>query len=484
MLRQNHFTYLILITAALIALFLYNPWLLYFQNDDLVHIPLSRDGVLLQHNTFRPICDISIMIDYRLWNRNAWGYHLTNLVLHATNSILVFVASKKIFKKYKLRGDINLKATAIAVLFWIYMNHAEAVFWILGRSAMLGMVFFLCSSLLYFQRKSTLSFALSILFSILAWLSYESAWIILFVFLLISYMDIGNGISKWRREKNYLLLVITAFAVYLGFRFYFTGAVTGLYESGGVINADILFFVGNVARLAIRSWLPPFQDQRILIAAFVVLIVLITFVIMKLKDQKAKRAAIIFLFLWSVSLLPYITLGVDTKGVESERFLYMPSFFICIVLAIIIFQWRRLVRTAAITAICTISLLVLSYHAKQYRFAGSVVKNTINVIDSLHDKTRLIADRVPQENFGALIFRAGFPEGVNWLKNPSTFDTVIVLSQSHVDLPLRKNYPGVYSHDISLIPDTTIRRHFSANAAYLLYTDSSITIITSADGRE
>ena len=478
MLKQNHFTYLILITAALIALFLYNPWLLYFQNDDMVHIPLSRDGVLLQHNTFRPICDISIMIDYKLWSKNASGYHLTNLLLHTANSILTFIACKNIFKKYKLRGDINLKATAIAVLFWIYMNHAEAVFWILGRSAMLGMLFFLCACLAYLQRKSTLNFSLSMLFSILAWLSYESAWIIPFVFLLISYMDIGNGISKWRREKNYLLLIIAAFALYLGFRVYFTGAVTGLYESGGVVNADILFFVGNLARLAIRSWLPPFQDQRILIAAFLILMVLIALVIIKAKNQKAKRAVIIFLFMWSVSLLPYITLGVDTKGVESERFLYMPSFFICIVLALIIFQWPHIVSTAAISVICAVSLFVLSYHAKQYRFAGNVVKNTIHVIDSLHNKTRLIADRVPQENFGALIFRAGFPEGVNWLKNPSTFDTVIVLSQSHVDLPLRKNYPGVYSHNVLLIPDTTIRNRFSVNDVYFLYTDSALNIIS------
>ncbi|HYK45424.1 MAG TPA: hypothetical protein VEV83_09660, partial [Parafilimonas sp.] len=144
----------------------------------------------------------------------------------------------------------------------------------------------------------------------------------------------------------------------------------------------------------------------------------------------------------------------------------------------IIFQWPHIVSTAAISVICAVSLFVLSYHAKQYRFAGNVVKNTIHVIDSLHNKTRLIADRVPQENFGALIFRAGFPEGVNWLKNPSTFDTVIVLSQSHVDLPLRKNYPGVYSHNVLLIPDTTIRNRFSVNDVYFLYTDSALNIIS------
>jgi hypothetical protein len=86
MLKQNHLIYFILITAAVIALFQYNPWLLYFQNDDMVHIPLSRDGVLLQHNTFRPVCDISLMLDFAAWGKRPWGYHFINLLLHAVNS--------------------------------------------------------------------------------------------------------------------------------------------------------------------------------------------------------------------------------------------------------------------------------------------------------------------------------------------------------------------------------------------------------------
>jgi hypothetical protein len=90
----------------------------------------------------------------------------------------------------------------------------------------------------------------------------------------------------------------------------------------------------------------------------------------------------------------------------------------------------------------------------------------------------LIAEGVPQENFGALIFRTGFREGIDWLRNSSTADSVIVLSQSHGDLPLQKNYPLVYSHDLMLISDTTIRNHFPIGDAYFLYTDSSLKIIS------
>ena len=31
---------------------------------------------------YRPICDLLLYADYALWSRNAFGYHLSNLLLH------------------------------------------------------------------------------------------------------------------------------------------------------------------------------------------------------------------------------------------------------------------------------------------------------------------------------------------------------------------------------------------------------------------
>ncbi len=152
MVKQKHIIYFILIAAAIVAIFLYNPWLLYFQNDDMSTIPLSRDKILFQHNSFRPICDISLIMDYKLWGKNAWGYHLSNLIFHFINTVLVFVITKKSLKKYKLSEEPILCSFTTAVLFWIYMNHSEAVFWILGRSAMIGMLFFLLAVFFLFKK--------------------------------------------------------------------------------------------------------------------------------------------------------------------------------------------------------------------------------------------------------------------------------------------------------------------------------------------
>lgn len=477
MIKQKHITYLILIFAAVIALFLYNPWLLYFQNDDMVHIPLSRDGVLFQRNSFRLICDLSMILDYRLWDKQAWGYHLTNLLLHIINSVSVFIVTKLFVRKYLSDIEENLTAFTTAVLFWIYMNHSEAVFWILGRSAMVGMLFFLPAIIFYFYRRSGFNFLLSIIFCLLAWLSYESTLILPVVFFLISLVDIKSQTSAWKAERRFLFVYIIAFIIYCCCRFHFMGLNANYYNAGSIGNVGLAFIAGSFFRLAIRSWLPPIQNKIILITVFIVVIALITYFFIRIKQNRIKNTLLILISLWCISLLPYLTFSIDTKGVESERFLYLPSFFICIILSVCLVQFTSGWRILLIILISFLNIIVLAHHAKQYSFAGSVVAATIKAVNNLKNKKILYAYNVPQENFGALIFRSGFTEGINWLKNKNTIDSVIVLSQADHDLPLQKNYPVKYSNDISLVKKSTIRKHFTANDVYFLYTDSCLYTI-------
>ena len=46
-------------------------------------------------NSYRPIRDISYAIDYALWGERAFGFHLTNLVIHAANVLLVFALIRR-----------------------------------------------------------------------------------------------------------------------------------------------------------------------------------------------------------------------------------------------------------------------------------------------------------------------------------------------------------------------------------------------------
>ena len=78
---------------------------------------------------YRPIVTLSYIIDYRFWGIKPFGFHLTNLLLHAINSLLVyfliFLITGKIkpsqvmsvynlsFRKYFAEKD-KIKGTAFA----------------------------------------------------------------------------------------------------------------------------------------------------------------------------------------------------------------------------------------------------------------------------------------------------------------------------------------------------------------------------------
>src|SRR6266540_1447879 len=114
--NKNIYNILSVIIVAL-ALYCYDPFALYFQNDDFIHIPLSAAGKLLQQNTFRPVCDLSIMTDYWIWGKTAWGYHLTNLKLHTISCFLFFNFLKLLLKKYTTIQDSNPICWLSTVLF-------------------------------------------------------------------------------------------------------------------------------------------------------------------------------------------------------------------------------------------------------------------------------------------------------------------------------------------------------------------------------
>src|SRR5947209_6373022 len=46
---------------------------------------------------YRPMQNVSLGIDYLIWNNEAWGYHFTNLLLHIASGLLLYFLLRKIF---------------------------------------------------------------------------------------------------------------------------------------------------------------------------------------------------------------------------------------------------------------------------------------------------------------------------------------------------------------------------------------------------
>ena len=63
--------------------------------------------------------DLSIRMDYLLWGKKAWGYHLTNLLLHILNTAFVYLLAKALFKKYTETEQIERTSLMVSVLFFV-----------------------------------------------------------------------------------------------------------------------------------------------------------------------------------------------------------------------------------------------------------------------------------------------------------------------------------------------------------------------------
>lgn len=94
--------------------------------------------------SYRPVVTLSYFVDYAVWHLNPFGYHLTNVILHAINSILLYSL---------LAWLIRMRSVALlsAVLFSIHPCVTEAVNAISYREDIFVALFSLLSYLCLIQ---------------------------------------------------------------------------------------------------------------------------------------------------------------------------------------------------------------------------------------------------------------------------------------------------------------------------------------------
>lgn len=441
MLHKKNIYFLFAFIILLAAFYLYNPFAFYFQSDDFVHILWSREGIIFQDNSFRPVCDISIMLDYFLFGKNAWGYHCTNLILHIFASAFCgFLCGILIEKFFYKNAQTRITAISCGVLFFIYASHSEAVFWILGRSAILGTIFSLLFMIGFLQKNKSRKFVfLYILSWILALLSYESSWVLpAFVLLYTFLLDEKN---KWQ----HCAVVLFIFIAYLFTRYFFIRQVIGNYEGDNLFSCEWTTLIQHFLLLIIRSFLPWYKQNVLSFFALIALILLLARLFFALQKPIRKKAGFIFI-LFMISLLPFISLGIDTNGVEGERFLYFPTALICIFILLIIHfsTIKNLYKKIWLFVCCVFQLLILQENSKNQEFASDMVRKILSEIATVDFSKKIVVKDLPQCQYGALIFRKGLPEAAGWLIRPQLEKNIEIISLRSEILPLKENYKVHY----------------------------------------
>jgi protein O-mannosyl-transferase len=163
-------------------------------------IPYAQDGLTLRNlrwcltsihdSNWIPLTRLSLMLDSLLYGLRPGGYHLTNALLHAANTVLLFAV---LVVATGARG----RSAFVAALFALHPLHVESVAWVAERKDVLSIFFGLLSILAYVRYArgagaARWSFAAAIFCFVLSLLSKQTLVTLPFLLLLLDYWPLGR----------------------------------------------------------------------------------------------------------------------------------------------------------------------------------------------------------------------------------------------------------------------------------------------------
>jgi protein O-mannosyl-transferase len=135
-----------------------------------------------------PLTWLSLMLDATLYGMRPGAFHVTNVLLHTANTLLLY-------KSLAIATRQPLRSAFVAALFALHPLHVESVAWIAERKDVLSTLFGLLSLLAYIRyatEKRRWSYAISLACFCLSLLSKQTLVTWPFVFLLLDLWPLGR----------------------------------------------------------------------------------------------------------------------------------------------------------------------------------------------------------------------------------------------------------------------------------------------------
>ena len=334
-------------------------------------------------NFYAPLTTISHMLDWTLYQSNAGGHHLTNILLHTASAILLFVILLQITFRF-------WRAAFVAVVFAIHPLHVESVAWVTERKDVLSGLFFMLTLLAYVhythRPRSLLRYAIVLLVFSLGLLSKPTLVTVPFVLLLLDYWPLKRfqqngerqddaGLNKQRPWSVFLrllvekipLIALSAFASLVAFRAQGTAVMPvekySLFSRVG--NAIISYFIyikQTFLPTGLAAFYPHPGDDFSRHEAVIALILLgaISLAVFGVRRQPA----ILVGWLWYLGMLvPMIGIVQVGEFAHADRCMYLPQIGLAFAVAWLfphICNWNSAFRSLPLIAgvLCITSLTI------------------------------------------------------------------------------------------------------------------------------
>jgi tetratricopeptide (TPR) repeat protein len=129
---------------------------LHYRGLDGSHLHWMWTTTLMGH--YIPVSWMTLGLDYEIWGMDARGYHLTNLLLHCVNAVLIYFIARRMLRLAapSLVADddpprLDWAAGVAALFFAIHPLRVESVAWVTERRDVLSGCFFWAATLTYLR---------------------------------------------------------------------------------------------------------------------------------------------------------------------------------------------------------------------------------------------------------------------------------------------------------------------------------------------
>lgn len=320
--------------------------------------------------TYRPVVTFTYFIDYTLYDLEPWGYHLTNILLHAANGALLYIFLTIIVRPVPPSSQRSIEQhlftdqpLLISLLFVSHPVLTEAVNAISFREDLLAFLFYLASLILYLiLRKNIttlyhppLSFYLlltaSCLLYIFSLLSKEMA--VTLPLVISCYESVYTDKKKEGlrtilvNQINTAYIAVTIAYIYLRF-YYFYNPVEGNLRSWNITERVLTlpWLLLNYLKLAIfpislsaDHTIAPIQSlSSIYLIISISAIILLIYIAIGIKKVRREIAFGILFFL--ITLFPVYNI-IPIAYPFAERYLYLPIIGFTLFLGITILQFNK-----------------------------------------------------------------------------------------------------------------------------------------------
>lgn len=343
---------------------------------------------------YRPLFTVYFTVGYQLFGLWEPGWHLMNLLVHTTATVLVYRVLRR------LGGGVAVAGFA-ALLFGVHPAHVESVSWISGIPDPLAALFYLPALLWYVRHRQEGAggvrwLALSITFFALSLLCKETA-IVLPAVLAAWELARGGGDGWAARARGAAIRVAPYVAVavfYLPLRYAVLGKFGWKHPfMTNVPDWAIWMTVPQVVVRYLQHLAAPFNlslyygtsfvkgasDASFVLPALILLALAALLWLFRRRLSAHMWVALVMLF---APLLPVLNLKVfHQEYIVQDRYLYLPSVGFCYLVALLL---ARLAERRRAHALALGALLLVAYGV------GTILQNRV-----WHDAVALWSRAVP-----------------------------------------------------------------------------------------